>query len=383
MTYGQGPPPGPPNPPGPPPLGRPYDGLGKDALDHFKVGQAAFLAEDDVRGGLGPVFTEKSCVACHAGPAIGGSGNRLVTRIGRITAGQFDPMIEFGGPLIQDRGIGRFNGVKFEGEVVPREARIVARRRTVPLFGLGLVDAVPDDTFVAIALQEQQFSPLTAGRPSLVADPITGQPRVGKFGWKAQQSSLFAFAGDAYQNEMGVTTPTFPSENCPQGNCNLLAANPAKLKPNDADDGTVHQLADFMTLLAPPPLPRIGPVENAGQVLFGKIGCADCHRPILQAGPSPIAPLNHAPFAPYSDFLLHDMGSLGDGIVQNQAGPREMRTAPLWGIRFERTFLHDGRAPSIEAAIIAHDGQGRGARDRYMALTKAQRDQFLAFLNAL
>jgi CxxC motif-containing protein (DUF1111 family) len=333
---------------------------------------------------LGPVFTENSCARCHGGQAAtGGSGPRLVTRIGRITNGQFDPMVEFGGPLIQNRGIGFFNGVNFVGEVVPSEATIVARRRTTPLFGLGLVDAVPDETFIALAQQEHLTNPQTAGRPSPVLDPATGQGRVGKFGWKAQQPTLFAFAGDAYVNEMGVTTPLFPVENCPQGNCNLLEANPAQGHPNDPTNATVQQFAAFLTLLAPAPPGPTSPDVQAGRAIFLAIGCAECHRPALRTGPNVIAALNSVVFAPYSDFLLHDMGGLGDGILQNQAGPREMRTAPLWGLRFQRSFLHDGRAQSPEDAILAHEGQGQPARDRFSALSSTQQGQLIDFLDSL
>jgi CxxC motif-containing protein (DUF1111 family) len=380
------PPPPPPPPPSPPPngLGQPFPGLDPIELARFHAGREAFLEPEDVPGGLGPVFTENSCARCHGGPdATGGAGPRLVTRIGRLVNGQYDPMVAFGGPLIQDHGIGRFNGVNFVGEVVPRQATIVAQRRTIPLFGLGLVDSVPDSTFLALAWHEHMANPLTAGRPSPVIDPATGQARVGRFGWKAQQPTLFAFAGDAYVNEMGVTTPLFPNENCPQGNCALLAANPDRNQPNDATNSTIRQFTDFMTLLAPAPQGPVGPNERAGQAIFSAIGCADCHQPTLQTGPSPIPALDGVTFSPYSDFLLHDMGSLGDGIVQNQAGQREMRTAPLWGLRFEPSYLHDGRAHTPADAILAHDGQGRPTRDRFAALTPTQRSQLLAFLNSL
>jgi CxxC motif-containing protein (DUF1111 family) len=227
------------------------------------------------------------------------------------------------------------------------------------------------------------MNPMTAGRPSLAVDPATGQNTTGRFGLKAQHATLFAFAADAYLNELGVTTPLLPNENCPQGHCALLAANPALTNPNDIDNSAIQALADFMTFLAPPPRGPVGPSERAGQALFGMLGCTDCHRPQLQTGPSPVAALNRVTFAPYSDFLLHDMGSLGDGIPQNSAGPREFRTAPLWGLRFEPSLLHDGRTASAEEAILLHDGQGRPARDRFATLSRQQRAQVIAFLNSL
>ena len=168
--------------------------------------------------------------------------------------GQFDPMTEFGGSLIQKQGIGLFNGVNFVGEVVPRQATIVAGSgRTTPLFGLGLVGAVPDQTFETLANLEQQYTPDTAGRVATLTDQATGEPIAGRFGWKCQQGSLFTFSGYAYLNEMGITTPLFPTENCPQGNCALLAANPATSNPNEPDNDDLQAFTDFMTLLAPFP----------------------------------------------------------------------------------------------------------------------------------
>jgi CxxC motif-containing protein (DUF1111 family) len=300
---------------------------------------------------------------------------------------QFDPMVEFGGPSIQAKGIGFAGGVKFVGEVVPSQATIVARRRTIPLFGLGLVDALPDSALMQLSAHQHQASPATAGVVAMVVDAATGQERVGRFGWKAQHATLFSFVGDAYINELGVTTPLFPTENCPQGNCALLAANPAATNPNEPDNDSIHQITNFLTLNAPPtPPPPPGPPPPniaAGQTLFGMLGCASCHQPTWQAGPSSSGAINGAIFAPYSDFLLHDMGPLGDGIVQAGAGPTQMRTAPLWGLRYEPTFLHDGRASTVDQAIRAHAGQGAAAAHNYTTLTKAQQGQLLDFLNSL
>ena len=117
--------------------------------------------------------------------------------------------------------------------------------------------------------------------------------------------------------------------------------------------------------------------------MFARIGCADCHIPALQTGPNSIAALDSVVFFPYSDFLLHDMGALGDGIVQSGASGREMRTAPLSGARVRTSFLHDGRAATLQDAILAHDGQGKTARDRFAGLTEHKKHQILEFLNSL
>jgi CxxC motif-containing protein (DUF1111 family) len=124
-------------------------------------------------------------------------------------------------------------------------------------------------------------------------------------------------------------------------------------------------------------------VASQGSRLFAQVGCADCHVPSLTSGASDVAALSYRTFEPYSDFLLHDMGALGDGIEQGTASGREMRTAPLWGLRAVTTFLHDGRASSIDEAILAHDGQGRRARRRFEALSASRKAVLIEFLRAL
>jgi CxxC motif-containing protein (DUF1111 family) len=366
----------------PPQFGDPLPGLTPDLLARFQAGKALFDHEFDPAGGLGPVFNDTSCTNCHNQGGDGGGSDRLETRYGRLTNGVFDQLTQFDGQLLHERGIGIFNGVDFVGEVVPKEANVVARRRTTPLFGLGLVDSVPDETLQEIAQLQQFFTPETAGRANVVTDVFSGQPRVGRFGWKCQIGTVLTFTGNAFLNEMGVTTPFFPHENCPQGDCALLAANPARSNPNDTTE-TVTQIADHTIFLAPPP-PRAQTREaRAGANEFARIGCADCHIPALQTGPNSIAALDSVVFVPYSDFLLHDMGALGDGIVQSGASGREMRTAPLWGARVRTSFLHDGRAATLQDAILAHDGQGKTARDRFAGLNDHRKHQILEFLNSL
>ncbi len=262
-----------------PALGDAFAGLKPSEMARFEAGFQQFLEVEDLAGGLGPVFTEDSCVTCHSAGATGGAGVRVVTRIGQLINGQYDPMVAFGGPLIQNQGIGLVNGVNFVGEVVPPQATIVAHRRTTPLFGLGLVDAVPDVAFHMIAQQEMALSPTTAGQISVVNEPAAGSHVVGRFGWKAQHANLFGFAGDAYGNEIGVTTPFQPAENCPQGNCALLAANPAATNPNDLNNDSIQALTDFVTFLAPPPRAPSAQRSKPARPSFARIGCADLPSP--------------------------------------------------------------------------------------------------------
>ena len=120
-----------------------------------------------------------------------------------------------------------------------------------------------------------------------------------------------------------------------------------------------------------------------GEGLFAQIGCADCHIPTLVTGRSDNPLFDRVEFHPYSDFLLHDMGELGDGIAQNGATGSELRTAPLWGVRFLTTYLHDGRARSLAGAILQHAGQGTAARNRFFGLSAGERGRVLNFLESL
>ncbi len=345
----------------------------------FTEGLRTFNKDYTVAEGLGPVFNDEACADCHRG---GGDSNRTVTRFGRIASRGFDALEVLGGSLVQARGIGMVvtaDGTHdFRGETVPADATVQARRKSQSLLGLGFVNAVPDEMFWTIADEQQAADPSTAGRPQLLFDPTTGGEVVGRFGWKAQVPTLRAFAGDALLNEMGITSPGFRDEICPQGECLALGFNPAPALNDDGRDA--EAITDFMTMLAPATAGRDDAETARGVTVFQQTGCAACHRPTLRTGPSAVRALDQAVFHPYSDFLLHDMGSLGDGITQGVAGGREMRTAPLWGVQRQTRFLHDGSADSIEEAITRHDGQGRASRDRFTALSESDRNALLAFV---
>jgi CxxC motif-containing protein (DUF1111 family) len=366
-------------------FGDPLPGLSAADKARFTAGQAAFAEVETMADGLGPVFNEASCAACHIGPSmsVGGSNGRLETRFGLSAAGRFDPLSALGGSLLQDHGIGAVgsNGYVYAAEQVPAAANVVARRRTTPLFGLGLIDAVPEAEIQKLAALERAVDAAAAGTVAMVPDISRGRLAVGRFGWKNQNPTLFQFSGDAYLNEMGITNPEFPSESCPQGDCTTLDNNPVAGLNDDGED--VVKFTDFMSLLAPPPRGHIGTKELTGELVFVAIGCATCHTPTLVTGRNPVSALHLKAFHPFSDFLLHDMGSLGDGIEQGPAGTRQMRTQPLWGLRTQATLLHDGRATTPAQAILAHDGQGKRARDRFATLRSGERAVLLAFLASL
>jgi CxxC motif-containing protein (DUF1111 family) len=233
----------------------------------------------------------------------------------------------------------------------------------------------------------------TAGHVAIATSLPQMTPAVSRFGWKAQVPTLFQFSGNAYLNEMGITNPQFPFENCPNDlpNCDLVRrCNPAPGLNDDGED--VVAFNDFMTFLAPLPRGATTPSVRAGQGLFTALGCTNCHTPTLTTGPNLSAALDRKDFHPYSDFLLHDMGATADGIGPDQASlvevnatPTEMRTAPLWGLRDSTTtFLHDGRAHTItEAVLLGHSGQGTSARDKFNRLNQKQKDDVTNFVLSL
>lgn len=389
-------PPGPPAPPQPPSpalppvpaavfnaqgFGLPLVGLNSAQLTAFNEGRAEFIKEETVDGGLGPIFNGRSCLECHFAPAVGGASRINVTRFGRTVDGAFDALESMGGSLLQ-----RFAVAPAAREFVPAEANVVAQRQTTPLFGLGLIEAIPDGAIIQNSLIPKPDG--VRGNVAIVVDGVIGQQRVGKFGWKAQQATLLAFSADAYNNEMGITSRLFPHENTPNGNRALLAQFKRTVDPEDEIDpvtgkGDIDVVADYMRLLAAPPRLPLSASASVGESAFSQAGCQHCHTPSFQTGLHPVAALSRKTVSLYSDLLLHDMGSLGDGIAQGDAGVREMKTPPLWGVRASAPYLHDGRATTLDAAIRAHDGEAAVARDRYVRMPQALRQSLVDFLNTL
>jgi CxxC motif-containing protein (DUF1111 family) len=362
-------------------LGDPLPELTREQLQAFTDGLGEFESVETPESGLGPIFNNTSCAICHSAPVTGGSSATLVTRFGRMDGGHFDPLTQLGGSLLQSKAIDP--GIL---ETVPAEATIVIHRQSTPLFGAGLVEAIPDADIQALAKRQKADGVL--GRVALIQDVSTGQMRVGRFGWKAQHATLLSFAADAYLNEMGITNRFFPTENAPNGDLEKLAQFDHTADPEDVVDpatgkSDIDLAADFMRFLAPPKPPQATSSVQIGFNQFVRLGCAECHVPTLNTGSNKIRALDHKQVVLFSDLLLHDMGSLNDGIEQGDALGTEMKTAPLWGLKYSSPYLHDGRAPTISDAIRAHDGEGLKARERFEKLTTSQQRQLLDFLNTL
>lgn len=376
-------------PPPPPPVGSaggPLPGLTADQQLLFAQGRGEFLQPENQATGLGPVFNGISCIQCHAAGGEGGASTTLgvsvVTRIGGMINGTYSDLEQFGGPVLQARSLREVNpSYPIGREFVPPQAQFVSRRQTTPLFGLGLIEAIPASTILSRSGVNQGGSVM--GIANMVLNPETGQMEVGRFGWKAQISSIHVFSGDAYLNEMGITNPTFPTELPPQGLPIPPGADPIP-DPEDEAGLEVERLTNYQRLLGPPP--SLPPTKNSevGRELFHRIKCNACHVPSMNTGPNPIAALSNKQVNLYSDLLIHRMGStLADGIRQGLAQGDMFRTAPLWGIRLRGFYMHDGRARTIDQAIRLHGGEANVSRLAYITLSREEQTRIADFLMRL
>jgi CxxC motif-containing protein (DUF1111 family) len=220
-----------------------------------------------------------------------------------------------------------------------------------------------------------------------VMDPSTQTMRVGRFGWKAQQATLLAFAGEAFRNEMGITNDLFPNEVGTGLSPQQLAACDTQPDPEDKLDPESHlrnidYFTSFMRFLAPvTPLTQTESVHR-GSEIFSRIGCAACHVPALVTGASDVPALDYKAVNAYSDFLLHDIGT-GDGVEQGDAKGSEFRTSPLWGLRFRKQLLHDGSALSPFEAIKQHRNEGDHSRLNFERLREPEKRALIEFLSSL
>jgi CxxC motif-containing protein (DUF1111 family) len=364
-------------------LGTPLAGITPVEFEEFRLGLDDFLEVEASEEGLGPAFNGTSCAVCHNIPTIGGAGTMAELRAGRRNAnGEFEALNASGDTL--------FHMFSVPGHgcqpVLPADANVFARRVPIPLFGAGLVEAIPDETLMALEDPFDRNGDGVSGRAGLIVDVESGQRRVGRFGWKAQHATLMTFGADAYRNEMGITNDLFPQESA-------FAVTPEQMRlcdpfpdPEDIRDPRsrrrgIDNFASFMRFLAPVERGDINDQVRAGEQIFAAIGCTTCHIPTLETGPSSNPLFNRKRVALFSDLLLHDVGT-GDGIKQGAAETNEIRTPALWGLRFRRPLLHDGTA-TLEEAIGRHAREAELARSGFERLSEIDRAALLAFLGSL
>jgi CxxC motif-containing protein (DUF1111 family) len=354
----------------------PISGVGPDELDRFAAGLDTFTHEHSVDEGLGPFFNGRSCAECHGSPGPGGSSateQHQVMLFGRSDgAGGFDPLLQLGGPVRSQR---RIPGCDMQAEAAPREANVKSHRQPPPLYGLGLIDAVPEEVIVAQVEAGAAADPgEVRGRVNYIGD------RIGRFGWKAQAATLEEFVSGSLRNELGITNPGAPQEASSwrgAGACDPLE--------DPDDDGTrVRALVDFLLLLGPPDRSQDPEAVQHGEYVFHQVGCGACHVPALRTGGSSEAALAERDVPLYSDLLIHDMGEyLADDVVQGAAGSADWRTTPLWGLGKKARYLHDGRTTDLREVIELHSGEGRAARYRLRARPRSDVNALIEFLRSL
>jgi CxxC motif-containing protein (DUF1111 family) len=353
----------------------------------FDAALASFAEREEADEGLGPVYNAQACAECHQNPVTGG-----VSQVSELRAGHRNAFGNFvdapGGSLINDRAI----DASIQ-ERVPNGENIRTFRMSTNVLGAGFIEAINSNMILAFAnSQPGQSGGRIAGQ--FIQVPVIESPgavRGGRFGWKNQHASLLSFAADAYLNEMGITSRLQPTENTSLGAS--VAAFDDVPDPEDEDDD-IDAFAAFMRATKAPPRGPATSDVNAGSSLFNQIGCGICHVGSITtaaAGTSinggaliVAAALGNKIIHPYSDFLLHDVGT-GDGIVQNggQSTANKLRTIPLWGLRTHDRHMHDGASLTLNEAILRHAGEATFVTNNYRALSATQQFQILAFLKSL
>jgi len=351
-------------------------------FEEFRIGLEDFRSIEEASEGLGPLFNGTGCASCHNVPVIGGGSPMTEMRAGaRDADGNF--RVVGGTTLYQLFSIPDHRCQS----AVPADATIVARRMSIPLFGAGLIEAVPDETLLALEDPFDRDRDGISGRAAVVTDVASGRRRIGRFGWKAQVATLLTFSGDAYTNEMGITNDLFPQE--PYGGisearmreCDRVK-DPEDLVDPRTGKRAIDNFEAFMKFLAPLARGPITDEARTGEQVFSALGCSSCHVPMLSTGASAVGALHRKPVPLYSDLLLHDIAT-GDGIAQEAAQPGEIRTPALWGLRFRRPLLHDGSAMRPFDAISRHGGEAAGVMERYRSASEPIRRALFAFLDSL
>ena len=381
--------------------------------------------------GLGPMFLATNCAACHVnagrGRALDASGSLTVQHVLRISVPGVD---EHGGPKpdpnygtdiqmfdtitrkdpSQRAGEGEVfidwmtrNFVFPDGESLELRAPkvrvenlnfgpladgvMMSLRNSQAMVGLGYLEAVSEKDILALAAKQKAEG--LNGRPNYVRDDIKKQTSLGRFGWKANQPSVRQQIAGAFHGDMGITSSLYPDQLCTevQKDCKAAIVGPTELRPDMWDVITFWALS----LDVPAQRNKDKPEVQRGEQLFANAGCASCHVSELQTSKTAHLPqVANRKIKPYTDLLLHDMGpELADGRPDYKAGGADWRTAPLWGIGLSKqvnastSLLHDGRARNLQEAIVWHGGEATSARDKFVAMPKAQREDLLAFLNSL
>ena len=365
----------------------PFDGLSNNLNAQFARGDENFERAFTADEGLGPIFNNSGCEGCHPGDGRG-SRDLGFFRFSRDTDLAFD----IGGPQHQDKAL---PGVPLEK--IPAGVD-VSFRLPPPVFGVGLIEAIPEETILANEDVDDSDGDGISGRANWVtapgyvpADFVGGGPGavLGRFSRKAQVSSLLQQVAEAYHGDIGITNDFIPEEN-PHAQAGGVAAGDLIADP-EIPASTVLETVMYVRLLQPPQRGTQDDQVTRGEALFSSANCHACHIPTLRTGPNDIPQLSEQDAHVYSDFLIHDMGPvLADNRPDGDADGTEWRTAPLWGTRIvedflggEAFYLHDGRASTLHDAIMEHGGESQASRDAYAGMNAAEQADLVAFLKSL
>lgn len=378
----------------------PIDGLTPAQLVRFEQGKAMFEKVFTPSNGLGAVFNAQSCVECHGQPAVGGTDPaKTIQRFTTLLAPHFAAGLVTqadGAPHVHARSVAtefpdEVPGCVLGGELVPPHAMASTTRVTPHLFGVGLLENIPDTTLIQNGLASAKANPEVSGRPGLmfpggVNDLNAADQLIGRLGARGFVADVQSFTQGAFSTELGIATfhPLFAAPVRPKGN--LATADCTPFVGEAVSLAETQATADFQRWLAPPPKPELTGVALRGQQLFDEIQCSSCHTPMMKTSPMAPAPLNDREVWLYSDLLLHDMGAaLADNAPEGLGLPTEWKTAPLWGVgQTEKPLLHDGRAGrDFAKAIDFHGGEAEDAKRRFQNLSPADQAALIAFLKKL
>lgn len=364
-------------------LDGPLEGLTNAQSAQFLAGDNAFFEEFTSEKGLGTIFVAASCGSCHAGDGKGTPFTTL-TRFGQIdeTGNQF---LHLGGPQLQNRALPGYTP-----ETIPSVATF--SKFTPPAnTGLGFLELVSDADILAMADPNDADGDGISGLPNWIElepfltpafNAISQNGKyIHRFGKKASAYNLLNQTVNAYNQDMGVTSSFNPTD----------VYSGLDIDPEVSDKTVRNVVAYLQTLKAPIQRTQNYAEVMQGKAIFTQIKCASCHIPQLQTGFSPVSALSNKTFFPYTDLLLHDMGSgLDDGYTEGSAKTYEWRTPPLWGLGLSPAsqggqyfLLHDGRAKSIEEAIQMHGGEAQDIKTQYQDLSQTDKNALIKFLKSL
>jgi len=371
-------------------VGDPFPELTEDQLSTFLLGKAVFSRVTSVEEGLGPTYNQVRCSDCHTNPVTGGSGpaDRTLGKARQWENGECNLLEEEGGDLIQKEATPLLLALGYEPpEKTPSMASVRIDEPALAVFGLGLVEQIPEADLLALEDPDDTDGDGISGR---AGRDISGHPgqegTFGRFTRKSEWNRLYDFIEAALNTEIGLTTPRALEEQTLNGEPVPPEADP--MQDPEIDERGIQMIYDYIRFLAPPARAEITSVAlqdsvARGEALFDEIGCSPCHTPTLYTGPNEVAVFSEKPVHLYSDLLLHELGEENSGICGPYALPGEYRTAWLWGLRFKENFMHAGQASTLLESIELHGGESEASRDAFRKLSDDDQAMLLRFLNIL